>query len=471
MSAGAGGLPTVAIVGRPNVGKSTLFNRIVGGRRALVDDQPGVTRDRLIARARWGGRDFALIDTGGLEIDGEPGELARRVCAQSLRAVAAADVVLFVVDGRAGLSPPDAAVARLLAESGKPVICVVNKIDGLGQGELAYEYYRLGLGEPQPVSAEHARGIDELLDRILSHLDGQSEGLQRPTLCLALVGRPNVGKSSILNRLVGEERALVDSAAGTTRDPIDTLLTVGGETVLLVDTGGIRRKSRIELRLEKATVASALRSLERADVGLLVVDATEGITEQDARIARLAWERGKGLVLIVNKWDAVPAAARDSQAFLAEARRLYPHLEHVPGVTVSALRGTGLDEILPAARRVAAAHRLRPPTRRLNEVLGEALAAVEPPLRQGKRARVYYATALGNAPPTIALFVNHPAHVTTTYLRYLENRLRAAFPLEGTPVRLLLRARPRTAMRRRPGAATSPRKPSRASRRPIADSR
>ncbi|MET0153043.1 MAG: ribosome biogenesis GTPase Der [Candidatus Binatia bacterium] len=467
MSENVPGSPAVAIVGRPNVGKSALFNRVLGGRRALVDDEPGVTRDRLIADAHWAGREFVLTDTGGFEI-GSDHELAGRVREQSLRAVEGADLVLFVVDGRAGLSPPDQVVARVLAESGKPVICVVNKIDGPGQRDLVYEYYRLGLGEPQAVSAEHGRGIDELLDRVVSSLRGGSTTAREPTLRLALVGRPNVGKSSILNRLLGEERALVDSAAGTTRDPVDTLWTVGGETVLLVDTAGIRRKSRIERSLEKATVASALRSLERADVGLLVVDASEGVTEQDARIARLAWDRGRGVVLVVNKWDAVAGAARGPRAFLTEARRVYPHLEHVPGVVVSALRGSGLEEILPAARRAAAAHRFRPPTRRLNEALEEALSAVEPPRQRGKRVRVYYATTLGSTPPTIALFVNDPELMTTGYLRYLENRLRAALPLEGTPLRFVLRARPRAATGRRPAP---PAKPSRSARRRIAESR
>jgi GTP-binding protein len=447
VSGAAQRLPAVVIVGRPNVGKSTLFNRILGGRRALVDDEPGVTRDRLVADACWDGREFSLTDTGGFEIDSER-DLAVRVRAQSMRAVADADVVLFVVDGRVGVSPPDEAVARRLAESGKPVICVVNKIDGPGQHDLVYEYFRLGLGEPQPISAEHGVGIDELLDRVVAHLRSATASVESPRLRLALVGRPNVGKSSILNRLVGEERVLVDGAAGTTRDPIDTSWTVGGEAAWLIDTAGIRRQSRIERRLERATVASALRSLERADVGLLVVDAVEGVTEQDARIARLGWERGRGLVLVVNKWDALPVGGRDPQAFLAEARRSYPHLEHVPAVVVSALRGTHLDEIFPAARRVAEAHRLRLPTRRLNEVLHEAVDALEPPRQRGKRARIYYATALGSAPPTVALFVNHPTHVTTAYLRYLENRLRDAFPLEGTPVRLLTRARPRATGRR-----------------------
>jgi GTP-binding protein len=448
---GGAALPAVAVVGRPNVGKSTLFNRIIGRRRALVDDEPGVTRDRLLARAEWAGQEFTLIDTGGFEVESEA-ELASRVREQSLRAVAEARVVVFVVDGRAGVSPADVEVARLLAESGKPVVCAVNKIDGPRQADLAYEFFRLGLGEPRPVSAEHGRGIDELLDAIVAHLPAMTAAEERPVLRIALVGRPNVGKSSILNRLVGEERALVDREAGTTRDSIDSWLRVNGETIVLVDTAGIRRRSRVALRLEKATVASALRSLERADVALLVVDAGEGITEQDARLARLVWERGRGLVLVANKWDMVAPDDRDPRAFLAEARRVYPHLESVPAVVVSALCGTHLDELVPVARRVGEAHRLQLPTRRLNALLGEAVEAVEPPIRQGKRARFYYAAALGNAPPTIALFVNHPDHVTTAYLRYLEHRLRAAFPLEGTPLRLVLRARPRSSGRRRASA-------------------
>ena len=444
-------LPAVAIVGRPNVGKSTLFNRIVGRRRALVDDRPGVTRDRLVARAEWNGRTFEVIDTGGFDTEREA-DLLKRIREQSLRAVADARVVVLVVDGRAGISPADRAMARLLVESGKSVLLAVNKLDVARHDQLAYEFYELGLGEPLPVSAEHGFGLDELLDRIVADLPTGGAEEETPVLRLALVGRPNVGKSSILNRLVGEERVLVDATAGTTRDPIDTLATIGGEKVLLVDTAGIRRKSRIDERLEKATVSSALHSVERADVAALVIDGVESVTEQDARIARLVWERGRGLVLVVNKWDQVPIEKRDPTAFVAEIRRLYHHLEHVPAVVVSALRGTHLEEIVPTARRVGEAHRLRIPTRRLNDVLGEATAAVEPPIQRGKRARVYYATAVSTAPPTITVFVNHPEHVTTAYLRYLENRLREAFPLEGTPLRLRLRARSR---RGRDGRASS----------------
>ena len=435
-------LPIVAIIGRPNVGKSTLFNRLASGRRALVDDAPGVTRDRLVARATWAGRDFELVDTGGFEA--QPGDgLPERVRQHSLRAAEDATVSVFVVDGRRGLSPADREVARALAKSGGRVICAVNKVDTAKQEDLAYEYFGLGLGEPQPISAENGRRIDELLDRIVEHLPRMQAEEQKAALAVAIVGRPNVGKSSLLNRLLGEERALVDDAAGTTRDPVDTLLSVGSERYRLVDTAGMRRRSRIEARLERATVAAALRSVDRADVAMLVVDAGEGVTDQDARIARVVWERGKGLVLVVNKWDTLPAGKRDREEFVAEVRRSYPHFAEVPAVVVSALRGTHVDEILPALRRVGDAHRSTIPTRRLNQVLEEAVAAVEPAIHRGKRARLYYATAVGTAPPAIAVFVNHPEHVTTAYRRYIENRLRAAFPLSGTPLRIVLRARRR----------------------------
>ena len=445
-------LPAVAIVGRPNVGKSTLFNRIVGRRRALVDDAPGVTRDRLEAVAHWAGRSFVAVDTGGFEVEREA-ELLERIRGQSLKAVAEAEVALLVVDGRAGLAPADVAVARRLAETGKPIVCVVNKIDGAREEALAYEFFRLGLGEPVVVAAESGRRIDELLDRIVELLPDRGEGEEGPALRLALLGRPNVGKSSILNRLLGEERAVVDAVAGTTRDSIDSVLEKDGQRYILVDTAGIRRRSRIDLRLEKASAAAALHSMERADLALLVIDAGEAVTDQDARLARLCWERGRGLVLVVNKWDTLPREGRDPAKFLAEVRRRYRHLAEVPAVTVSALRGTGLEAIFPAARRVGEALRLRPPTPRLNDVIGQAVAAAEPPLHRGKRARYYYATAVGISPPTIALFVNDPELVTVSYLRYLENRIREAFPLEGAPLRLQLRARPRKSRAARSASA------------------
>lgn len=436
--------PTVAIVGRPNVGKSTLFNRIVGSHRAIVDDTPGVTRDRLVAPAEWDGWRFAVVDTGGFETEGAAG-LTAAVRAQSLRAVAEARVVVLVVDVRAGVAPADVELARAVARSAKPIVLAVNKVDAAGQEAAAYEFYRLGVGEPVPVSAEHARGLNDLLDRVVAAIGGARGGAESSAaaLRLALLGRPNVGKSSLLNRLVGDQRALVHAEPGTTRDAVDTQIEVDGRLTVLVDTAGIRRRSRVDERLERASVAAALRAVGRADVALLVVDAVEGVTDQEARLARLVWERGRGLLLVFNKWDLLPPAARRPDAVLARAREQYRHLAPVPAVFVSALRGTHVEDVLPAARRVESAFRAKIATRTLNDVLGEATAALEPPLVKGRRARFYYAASVGSAPPVVVLFVNQPSRVTTAYLRYLENRIRAAIPLEGSPLRIVLRARPR----------------------------
>jgi GTP-binding protein len=450
-------LPRVAILGRPNVGKSTLFNRIVGGRRALVDGRPGVTRDRIEAAAEWAGRRFVLIDTGGFEASSDLG-LPEKIRTQSLRAAAEADVVLFVVDGRAGLAPPDRETARLLARLGRPVFLVVNKIDSEAAEPLAAEFFALGLGDPWPVSAEHGRRVHELLDAVVARLPLRVLPGEKPAdLRLAVIGRPNVGKSSLVNRLLGEERVLVDAAAGTTRDAVDAEFEAGGRRFVLVDTAGIRRRSRIDDRLERASVGRALAAVERADVALLVVDAAEGLTEQDARLARQVWERGRGLLLVANKWDLVPAERADRHAWLAAARRRFPHLEDVPAVFVSALSGSGIETLLPAVSRVEAAFRSQLGTRGLNRVLQEATSRVEPPAVRGRRGRVYYATATAACPPVVTLFVNDPQRFPAAYLRYLEHRIREAFFLEGTPLRLELRPRPRRAGRPAAGAETASR--------------
>ncbi|MEA2625939.1 MAG: GTPase [Candidatus Binatota bacterium] len=435
-------LPRVAVVGRTNAGKSTLFNRIVGRRRAIVGDAAGVTRDRMHAEAEWLGHRFRLTDTGGFEADPAAG-LGGRVREQSLRAIADADVILYVVDGRAGVTPADEESARLLAAAGKPVVLAVNKIDSGKQENTVYDFYRLGLGEPLPVSAEHGLGFGELLDRVIEDLPETGAEVRAPAIRLALLGRPNVGKSSLLNRLLGEDRVVVDSTPGTTRDAIDAALSVDGRTYVLVDTAGIRRRSRVERGLERASIGRALDAVERAEVALLVIDAAEGITDQDARLASLAWERGRGLLLVANKWDLLPREERDAKKFVARVAERHAHFTHVPAVAVSALRGTRVSDILPAATRIAERHATRISTRELNDVLGRATAAVEPPIVNGKRARFYYATSVGTRPPTVTIFVNDPTHAPVTYLRYLENRIREAVPLEGTPLRIRLRERPR----------------------------
>ena len=442
-------LPTVAIVGRPNVGKSTLFNRIVGGRRALVDDRPGVTRDRLEAVAEWTGRRFRLIDTGGFEVEPST-DLPGRVRSQSLRAVEEADCVVLVVDARAGIAPADEETARLLGRTGKPVIVAANKVDGERQESQALEFHRLGVGEIVGVSAEHGRSVDELLDLVVARLPEGDAAEEPAAIRVALLGRPNVGKSSLTNRILGEERMVVDSMPGTTRDPIDVRFVRDGESWILVDTAGIRRKSRIDLALERESVSRALRAAERADVSLLVVDASEGVSDQDARLARLVWERGRALVLVVNKLDLVPRERRHPQVLLEEIHEAYKHLRIVPAVFISALQGTGIEEVFAAARRAERAFSTKLATRAVNDILGEALKALEAPIIKGRRARVYYAAPVATRPPTLALFVNDPERMTAAYLRYLENRLREAFPLEGTPLRLLLRARTRDPSRPRP---------------------
>ena len=456
-------LPAVAIVGRPNVGKSTLFNRIVGGRRALVDDRPGVTRDRLEAEAEWTGRRFRLIDTGGFEVE-PSADLSGRVRSQSLRAVEEADAVILVVDGRAGVAPDDVETARLLGKTGKPLVVAVNKIDGERQEAQALEFHRLGAGDVVAVSAEHGRAIDELLDLLVARLPEGEATEETVAIRVALIGRPNVGKSSLTNRILGEERVVVDATPGTTRDPIDVRFVREGETWVLVDTAGIRRKSRIDRALERESVARALRAAERADVSLLVVDASEGVTDQDARLARLVWERGRALVLVVNKLDLVPRERRHPEALLQEIHDKYRHLQVVPAVFISALAGTGIEEVFGAARRAGRAFTTRLATRAVNDILGKALAAVEAPIVAGRRARIYYAAPVASRPPTLALFVNDPARVTVAYLRYLENQLREALPLEGTPLRLLLRARSRDPSRALPAKADGDRRRARGRR-------
>ena len=452
-------LPTVALVGRPNVGKSTLFNRIVGTRLALVDDQPGVTRDRLEGMGEWLGRRFRIVDTGGLEL-ARTDDLPSRVREQSLRAVDDADVVVLVVDLRAGPVPDDAEAARLLGRTGKPIVVAVNKVDGDRQEAEALEFHGLGLEKLATVSAEHGRGIGDLLDLVIERLP-EGEAAPVPTAVrLALVGRPNAGKSSLTNRILGAERMVVDAAPGTTRDPVDVRVVRDGVEWILVDTAGIRRKSRIDRALEHASVARALRAAERAHVVLLVVDASEGVTDQDARLARLVWERGRALVVVMNKWDLLPRERRRPAELAGAIREAYAHLRSVPIVFVSALEGTRIDDVFAAAKRTAEAFSFALSTRGLNEVVEAATSAHEAPVVGGKRGRVYYAAPLGSRPPTIAFFVNDPEIIPESYVRFLENRIRETFPLEGTPLRIKLRARPR-----RPATPRRKRTETRASRR------
>ena len=440
-------MPTVAIVGRPNVGKSTLFNRLARSQRAMVDSQPGVTRDRNIARVRWDTTEFLLVDTGGFE-DADQSPLAAAVRAQSALAAAEADAVIALFDGREGLNPVDRELVRQLRTLRKPVFFAVNKLDTPAHDDAAAEFFALGLAEVFPISVAHGRGMDELMERLVAQLPlPAAETAAGNAVRLALVGRPNVGKSSLLNCIVGYERAIVDATPGTTRDAVDTPFQYGGQDYVLVDTAGIRRRPRVHQHLERASVVRALRALERAEVALLLIDATEGMTDQDARIAGYAWERGRALLLVINKWDAVARERRDRTTFQTRIAEQYATLAEVPCVFVSALTGQGVQTIFPALQRLVAAHRTQMRTVELNDVLGAATHAQAPASVHGKRPRFFYATQTGSAPPVITIFTSAPDCVQTAYERYLANQFREAFHLYGTPLRLRFRPRPREATR------------------------
>jgi GTP-binding protein len=457
-------LPVVAIVGRPNVGKSTLFNRLVRAPRAIVDAQPGVTRDRNVAPASWGGRRFLLVDTGGFE-DAEASTLAASVRLQSALAAEEADAVVAMFDGRCGLSPVDRDFMERLRALHKPVLFAVNKLDTGMREDDAAEFFALGVSEVFPLSAAHGRGVGELMERLLAQLPDEKVTLRVPAgaATLAIVGRPNVGKSSLLNRLVGFERAIVDATPGTTRDALDTPLRHGGHDYVLVDTAGIRRRPRVHEHLEKASVVRALRALERAEVAVLVIEATQGMTDQDARVAGYAWERRRALLLAVNKWDAVPDEERDRKRFLDHLQHRYPTLAEVPTVFLSARTGKGVGDLFPALETLIAAHRRELRTVHLNKVLEGATRALAPPSVRGKRPHFRYATQTGTAPPTITIFTSAPQLVQTAYERYLASAVRRAFDLRGVPLQLRFRqspgrgatSQPRTRSRHTPRSAGS----------------
>jgi GTP-binding protein len=440
-------LPVVALVGRPNTGKSTFFNRLTHTRRALVAPEPGVTRDRNVGVAEWEGRRFLLFDTGGFE-ESEEEEIGRAVRGQAVLAAEQADVVIVVVDGRAGLNALDQALFERLRALKRPLSVAVNKIDTVSHESLAAEFYSLGVDRLFPISAEHGIGVEDLMEAVVAQLPAAVEGeefAEGSRTAVAIIGRPNVGKSSLLNRMAGFERAIVSSVPGTTRDPLDTPVSHDGRDYLLVDTAGIRRRHRVHEHLERASVVRAFRALERAHVGVLVIDAVEGLTEQDARVAGYAWERGRALLVVVNKWDALKRGERDRHRFAVEAEERFPSLEAVPMLFMSALTGSGVEKIWDAIDKVAAAHRFRMPTPELNRVLQEAIRRQAPSAVRGRRPRLLYAAQTAAGPPTVVIFGSSAERIAPNYRRYLANQLRAAFPLEGSPLRLIFRARERKA--------------------------
>ena len=436
-------MSVVAIVGRPNVGKSTLFNRILGQRRAIVEDYPGVTRDRNYAEVTRFDRPFWLVDTGGFEPETDEPILAQ-MRLQSQFAIEEADLILFVLDGREGVTPADHDVAALLRQSDKPVIYVVNKVDGERDELHAAEAYTLGIDAFETVSAEHGRGIDALMRQVLAALpEAAAKGREDELVRLAVIGRPNVGKSSLVNRLLGFERVVVNPLAGTTRDSVDTPFTFNRRRYLLVDTAGIRRKGRVSAKTEKFSVIQALKSMEQADVVLVLVDAVEGVTDQDVTVAGYAHDKGRAVILVVNKWDLVAKDERTAGRYVESLRMAFKFLPQAPVVFVSALTGLRVSKIMGVVEEVIGEYRRQLPTARLNSVLQEAFEAHPPALVRGRRPRFFYATQVGHSPPTFLVFVSHPEDFHFSYERYLINRLREAFDLGKTPLRLVLRQRPR----------------------------
>jgi GTP-binding protein len=428
--------PTVAIVGRPNVGKSTLFNRILGGRPAIVSDQPGTTRDRHFGDAEWQGRHFWVVDTGGLLPDSDD-SMDRAIRAQVEFALDEADVILFVVDGREGMNPVDRAIAERLRKAGRPVIVAVNKLDNLENSTEQYGFYSLGFGDPVGVSSAVGKGSGDLLDAVVERLPPFDPAEAEETINVAVVGRPNVGKSSIVNRLLGEERHVVAPQAGTTRDAIDSTLRFQGKTLNFIDTAGLRRRAKVEDDLEFYSTLRTERAIERAHVAVLVVDAAVGLHNQDLRIATRAWDEGAGLIILVNKWDLVEekdanTARQGQDALIAKA----PFLRYVPFLYVSALTGQRVRKVLDLIVEVAEGRERRVPTAEVNKVLASLVERNAPPQKPGEEVKLLYASQIATAPPTLAIVSNRPEEVPESYQRYLAHGFREAWPFTGSPLRL-----------------------------------
>jgi GTP-binding protein len=433
------GKPLVAIVGRPNVGKSTLFNRIIGARIAIVEDEPGVTRDRLYGHTEWNGVAFSLIDTGGIVLDdAEP--LIAAVRMQAELAIDEAHVIVYVVDGQDGSTRADDAIVHMLHQVRKRVILVVNKIDHPSHAPLVADFYAYGLGEPYGVSSTHGLGIGDVLDVITALLPEQTEPpYEEDVVRIACIGRPNVGKSSIVNALLGTTRCIVSETAGTTRDAIDTPFAWEGAQYVLIDTAGMRKRGKVYEATEKYSVLRAMQAIERCDVALLVLDATVGLTEQDKHIAGYAHDAGRAAIIVYNKWDAIVKDEKTVHRVTQQLREQMAFLDYAPVTTVSAKTKQRMHTIMPIVREVAANHRMRIATAVLNDVVSDAVAINPPPPVKGRKVRVKYTTQVSISPPTMLVFTNEPQLVHFSYVRYLENRIRTAFPFIGTPLRIVLR--------------------------------
>lgn len=436
------GKPVVAVVGRPNVGKSTLFNALAGQKIAIVKDTPGVTRDRIYADVSWLDKEFTMIDTGGIEPDSKDIILSQ-MREQAQIAIDTADVILFITDVRQGPQDADSKVADMLRRSAKPVVLAVNKADNYEKFlPDVYEFYNLGIGEPFPISASSRQGLGDLLDEVVSHFPegtGMEEEDERPRI--AIVGKPNVGKSSILNKLAGENRAIVSDIAGTTRDAIDSTVVYDGREYVFIDTAGLRRKSKVKEELERYSIIRAVTAVERADVVLMVIDAVEGATEQDAKIAGIAHERGKGVIIVVNKWDAIEKNDKTMREYENKIRQILSFMPYAEIMYVSALTGQRLNKLYERIDMVIANQTMRIATGVLNEILMEAVAMQQPPSDKGKRLKLYYMTQVSIKPPTFVIFVNDKQLMHFSYTRYLENKIREAFGFRGTALKFFIRER------------------------------
>lgn len=431
--------PIVAIVGRPNVGKSTLFNRLAGGMVAIVEDRPGVTRDRLYRDAEWLNQKFTIIDTGGIEFVNESTPITAQMRRQAEIAIEEADVIIFVVDAQSSPTPDDDSIAQVLRRSGKPVLLVANKVENFDKVEL-FEYYSLGFGEPIPISAVHGMNVGDLLDEVVSHFPEDIEEEVDPDIIkIAVVGRPNVGKSSLVNYLLGEERVIVSNIPGTTRDAIDTTFEHDGKRYIIIDTAGMRRKARIEDLTEHYSVIRSLRAVDRSDVILMILDATEGVTEQDKRIVGYAHEGGKGIILVVNKWDLIEKDDKTMNVYEKEIREQLSFMQYAPTMFISAKTGQRVNKIIELVDFVAEQNSTRISTSTLNELVREWVYLNPPPTDKGRRLKILYATQAGVKPPTFVFFVNDHELMHFSYRRYLENQLRESFGFEGSPIRMVVR--------------------------------
>lgn len=434
--------PVVAVVGRPNVGKSTLFNKLIGKRLSIVDDTPGVTRDRIFGNAEWLGKSFMLIDTGGIEPKTDD-VILKKMRAQAELAIDTASVIIFVTDLNSGVTASDREVAAMLQKSGKPVVLCVNKCDRLGDLPMEfYEFYNLGLGDPVAVSSVHGHGTGDLLDRVFEYIpESEFNDEEEDVINVAVIGKPNAGKSSLINAVSGEERVIVSDIAGTTRDAIDTLVEVGGQKYNFTDTAGIRRKSKVDDDIEKYSVMRAKMAVERSDVCVIMIDATEGFTEQDSKVAGLSVEQGKAAIIAVNKWDLVEKDGRTMDSMRKQLMQDFSFMPYAPIIFISAKTGQRIDRLFELIKFVYTQNTMRISTGMLNDVLADATARVQPPSDKGKRLKIYYITQASTKPPTFVFFCNREELFHFSYQRYLENQIRSTFGLEGTPVRFVIRER------------------------------